>query len=766
MPAPGSSPVGRIHAWLRAKDPELAVTRRAARAALVLPGLFALCTYILHSPTMATFAAFGSVSMLLFVDYAGPTARRLRAHMGLAAAWGVLICLGTVAARESWLAVLTMTGVGFLVLFAGVVSSVLAGSATALLLGFILPVTSPVPLSEVPERLAGAGLAAGASALAVTLLWPLPAADPLSAPAAQVCRTVATQLRTDASRRTGGPHSPSIHRYREVASQAADAAAALRTAFEATPYRPTALSTSSRALVRLVDELTWLSIIAAAGELSPEHRPACDPDAHTVQRAVATALERTAVLLEAPRTRPDALQSATAGLHQAMTGMEDNASTRLPEQQQGPSSEEEFRAFLETLDLSFGAQELGFVALQVAANAELFATAHQRTWRERLLGRQPGAPKKPLASALDRAKAHFQRHSVWLHNSLRGAVGLGTAVALVYLADVQNSFWVLLGTLSVLRSNALNTGQSAIRALGGTCVGSALGAALLYALHDQRAVLWFLLPLAVLIAGIAPAAISFTVGQAAFTVTLIILFSVGHGSNWHIALLRAQDIGIGCGVGLLVGLLFWPRGAATAVGRALADAYTQSSRYLAAAVQYAVNCCEPSSTTAPGPPMEDGRQAAAAAHRLDDAFRTYLAERGAKPLALADMTALVTGVAGLRLAADAVLSLWQHASDASTPLSRGHARLALLEAAARVTHWYLYLAASLEKGAGSPPAPLPPDQTVVTRLVGSILDELYTESGQATTTAVRVIWTGDHIKAARRLQPRLWSAARNSGLTS
>lgn len=88
MPAPGSSPVGRIHAWLRAKDPELAVTRRAARAALVLPGLFALCTYILHSPTMATFAAFGSVSMLLFVDYAGPTARRLRAHMGLAAAWG------------------------------------------------------------------------------------------------------------------------------------------------------------------------------------------------------------------------------------------------------------------------------------------------------------------------------------------------------------------------------------------------------------------------------------------------------------------------------------------------------------------------------------------------------------------------------------------------------------------------------------------------------------------------------------------------------
>ena len=57
-------------------------------------------------------------------------------------------------------------------------------------------------------------------------------------------------------------------------------------------------------------------------------------------------------------------------------------------------------------------------------------------------------------------------------------------------------------------------------------------------------------------------------------------------------------------------------------------------------------------------PRALAQQAAAASRRLDDTFRGYLAERGAKQIPLAEVTALVTGVAGLRLAADAVLDLW------------------------------------------------------------------------------------------------------------
>ncbi|MDV7223851.1 hypothetical protein R5A26_48850, partial [Streptomyces prunicolor] len=153
MAVPWRDLPGRIPAWLRAHDPGLVATRRAARTALVMPALFALCSQVLHSATMATYAAFGSFSMLLLVEFTGPMVQRLRAHAGLAVAWAVLICVGTLVARTTWLAVAVMVVVGFLVLFSGVVSSVLAGATTALLLAFILPVTSPAPLSQLPERL-------------------------------------------------------------------------------------------------------------------------------------------------------------------------------------------------------------------------------------------------------------------------------------------------------------------------------------------------------------------------------------------------------------------------------------------------------------------------------------------------------------------------------------------------------------------------------------------------------------------------------------
>lgn len=263
MQTPGHIRLGRPLAWLRTHDPELAASRRAARTALVMPALFAFCSQVLHSPTMATFAAFGSFSMLLLVEFTGPMVQRLRAHLGLALAWAVLICLSTLVARTTWLAVTVTVVVGFLVLFSGVVSSVLAEATTALLLAFVLPVASPAPLSQLPDRLAGAGLAAAGAMLAISLLWPRPATDPLGPHAARVCRTSAAQLRADAYRLTGEPDAPSTRQCKDTADRAVAAASDLRTAFDATPYRPTGLSTSSRALVRLVDELTWLSTIVA-----------------------------------------------------------------------------------------------------------------------------------------------------------------------------------------------------------------------------------------------------------------------------------------------------------------------------------------------------------------------------------------------------------------------------------------------------------------------------------------------------------------------
>jgi uncharacterized membrane protein YccC len=192
------------------------------------------------------------------------------------------------------------------------------------------------------------------------------------------------------------------------------------------------------------------------------------------------------------------------------------------------------------------------------------------------------------------------------------------------ISSVDHSFWVVLGALSVLRSNALNTGQTIVRGLVGTIVGFVIGALVVVVVGTDTTLLWFLLPPAVLLAGLAPATISFAAGQAAFTLTLLILFNILQPEGWQIGLVRVEDVALGCAVSLVVGLLFWPRGAAAALGQALAQAYAQSARYLARTVEFGMGRCDDSGLESAAP-TEDAAAAAAAAaasRRLDDTFRT------------------------------------------------------------------------------------------------------------------------------------------------
>ena len=216
------------------------------------------------------------------------------------------------------------------------------------------------------------------------------------------------------------------------------------------------------------------------------------------------------------------------------------------------------------------ASQTAWLAAVAMAVAGFGAVAERRSWRERWLGRQPAGVPGTLSAARERITSYLEPHSVWLHNSLRGGAGLGLAVLVARLTGVQHSFWVVLGALSVLRSNALNTGQDAVRAILGTVAGFIAGAALLVGIGTNTTVLWFLLPLAIFLAGVAPAVISFAGGQAAFTLTVVILFSILQPTGWRVGLVRIEDVAIGVSVSLVVSVLFWPRGAAAALRQALA----------------------------------------------------------------------------------------------------------------------------------------------------------------------------------------------------
>ncbi|HEX4521205.1 MAG TPA: FUSC family protein [Gaiellaceae bacterium] len=737
----------RFWAWYRAHDPGLAALRRAGRAAILMPLVFAFADKVIANPAVAVFAAFGSFGSLVLVDFGGPMGDRLRAQASFAAVGALFVCLGTLASRSAWLAAGAMAVVGFCVLFAGAVSSVLASATVGLLLAFILPVCLKGPASSIPDRLAGWGLASAVAFVAVWQLWPAPVRDPLRGAVVAACRGLAERLRADVVYLIGRDDA-SRAAHDKSAAAASSAVAGVQRVFFGLPYRPTGLTTAARTVVRLVDELTWLNAIVT--QAHPDG-VAVDSSVCAVKQAAAALLDESAAVLEARSGASGDLDRARGELQRSLRELEQHAAQALPAASTGPA-----RAIIDSLDPGFRAQQLGFAVSQIAENAAFAAAAERRSFLERLLGRQPSGFPGPLAAAQRRAFAHFERHSVWLHNSVRGAIGLGFAVLVADLSGVQHAFWVVLGTLSVLRSNALSTGQNVLRGIAGTTLGVLAGALLLQAIGTDTTVLWFLLPPAVLLAAVAPSAVSFLAGQAAFTVTIVLLFNIIQPAGWRVGLVRIEDVALGCAVSLAVGLLFWPRGAGAALGQALSEAYVESARFLAAAVGFGVGCCDAGAPSRSSPSSESLR-AAAAAQRLDDAFRNFLAERGAKPVSLADVSGLVAGVVGLRLMSEAVLDLWDGAGTAARD-DRSDARSELLESTTAVEGWYEELAAALARR-GAVPDALAPDEAADSRLVEVVRRDLGGGSDPA-AVAVRILWTGDHLDAARRLQATLVAPAR------
>ncbi|HEY7174779.1 MAG TPA: hypothetical protein VH442_07675, partial [Micromonosporaceae bacterium] len=120
-------------------------------------------------------------------------------------------------------------------------------------------------------------------------------------------------------------------------------------------------------------------------------------------------------------------------------------------------------------------------------------------------------------------------------------------------------------------------------------------------------------------------------------------------TGWRLGVLRIEDVALGCAASLVAGALFWPRGAGASLGIAIGESYRESARYLRESVDY----------VAGHRGMQPDKHGAVldAGYRLDDAFRQYLAERGAKRVDLEDVAALTNGASRLRLAGEAVASL-------------------------------------------------------------------------------------------------------------
>src|SRR6202043_3227857 len=119
-------------------------------------------------------------------------------------------------------------------------------------------------------------------------------------------------------------------------------------------------------------------------------------------------------------------------------------------------------------------------------------------------------------------RTHLAPSSTVLQHSLRVAIGLALAVWLARSLGISHAFWVVLGTLQVLRATALGTGRTTLEALAGNAIGVVIGGIFAVLAGSHMAVMWVALPIAIFLAAYAATTVGFIASQAAFTINLII----------------------------------------------------------------------------------------------------------------------------------------------------------------------------------------------------------------------------------------------------
>jgi fusaric acid resistance family protein len=746
------APAGNQRArWSPRAIPAVAA-RRGVRAGVVIPAVFAIGEQLLHSSNVALFAAFGSVTMLLFVEFGGPMRQRLVTHAAFAVATMVPVILGTACSRTAWVAAVVALVFSFLVLFSAVISSVLAAATSGMLISFLLPVTIPGPLSVVPGRLAGWLLAGGATLAAVAFIWPSPTGDPLTSAAGAACRALAARISGE---------SQVLAPQAEVGpvQDPGSPLEVLRQTFFRAPYRPAGLGTAARMLIQAVQQILLLEAIL---DRRPAHTRPPDTSVAALFTAASTLLSDSGSLLAAGHADPSQLEAGIRRVREASNTLKSDSIDRLSSNAPRALAED-LLSVDASLEAAFHAHEVAAVVVTIACYAQLTAAARGRGWIAQLIGRVPALPDtapvvdSPAVTAWERAAAHLDWQSVWLHNSIRGAAGFGLAVLAADGLGVQHAFWVAFGTLAVLRSNASNTGQNALRAMLGTVAGIIAGGVLVEIVGRHTTACWILLPFAVAFAGIAPVAFSFAAGQAGFTFVLILLFNIIGPTGWSIGAVRVEDMALGCGIGVAASFLLWPRGAGAALSKEISAALLETIRYLAEATQFALTRCDATCKAEAESPDTQRREAVNAARRLDDGFRQFLAERGTKHISLADIATLITAVAVLRRTADSICALW--ADDTPASGDRTAARVEILQASQTTTTWFDGVAVALLES-GIVPSPLAPDPGAAQRLIIAVRRDLLDGDGSANAIAVKMIWTLDHLQALQQTQGDLLQAVR------
>ncbi len=229
---------------------------------------------------------------------------------------------------------------------------------------------------------------------------------------------------------------------------------------------------------------------------------------------------------------------------------------------------------------------------------------------------------------LQAIRTHLEPPSTVLQGTLRVAIGLALAVFIAGAFGLSHAFWVVLGTIQVLRSNALGTGRTIVLAVAGNAIGVLIGGAFALIAGNDLNIMWIAFPVAVFLAAYAATTIGFMLSQAAFTINLIIVFNLISPAGWQVGLVRIEDLMVGAVISLLVGLLLWPHGARRELARALGSVYRGLVEYVGLGFDRVLGFV-PAAEFEPRTAADAIRKDVVRARdRADAAFDTFITEKG------------------------------------------------------------------------------------------------------------------------------------------
>lgn len=578
------------------RDPEGDAARKALRAAIFVP-LAAAASFAVAGDTQTPiFTILGCIALLIATDFPGNRSTRAVGYCGLALNGALLITIGTLAAPHPWVAVPLCFIVGIVISFLGLLGEVVSGGQRAALMIFILPVCIR-PVAPLGDRLFGWVIALLICVPAALFVFPPRYDSELRRQTTRVCAALADRIEGTCS-----------------AQEVSDAIDALRAGFFSSAGRPVTMTAGSRALVRVASDLQWLCdrVDSDTGALlGPTTAPAT-----RVLRACAVVLSSD----DQPGAHAELDDALAAHRTAAVSRYRDDVGDILTDPDDATAIQRS-RVLMNRRTIN---GSIGLIGRIISAAA----AADTRPLWARLLGRQ--LPETGIAdrvytkrAAIGALGGYLSTGSITVFNSLRSGLALALAVVVTLVFPIQNGLWVVLGALSVLRSSALATGTTGLRAITGTVIGFSIGAVTIGLLGVDPIVMWVLLPIVTFGSTYVSRVGSFMAGQTMFTMMVFIIFNLIQPTGWQVGLIRLEDIALGAAVGLTASVLLWPRGAVAAVRRAIDAALQVSSRYLIAAVtRITRGASEQSEDTV----MALSQDTLAAVRTYGDAVRNYLSE--------------------------------------------------------------------------------------------------------------------------------------------